>query len=537
MSAHRHIIQRPILEVELHAQVEEGEFQDQLTALFWQKLLPHIEKICDELSPPGTLHRIERMEIDLGSVPIQQFEERVLQKFVEQFAEKLTQEIQVQASKSSFSPLRDGTIPPSNPSVPALQTRIDPQSDLELLAYFMETGLLPWWVESTQTGFLKETMFRWAEQNAAHLLPSLTRWLSLGPQRHRLLTQFDSPHLHHLLTNLFATESPQAQSLIEKIKQTPSPQSPSLRTQWWAWVMDRAVEYHQHRPRSAALTVFQEKWQQFQQAEFSDISLFDLPSDNIPRPLSRSQKTKTEASPSVPTPPQAKQQEERSLPKASQQKEKLSSKNPAKTDATEEKDTEKSIPFDPTSPVSAPNQPKWNAPIPAKHRLFQTNEIYVQNSGLVLLWPFWERMLEGLGFIENRAFISEAAQHQAVYVLQTVATGQMESPEFLLPLNKILCGIPADSPLLPPEPFSESELASCDQLLEAVIAQVEILHNTSVNGFRGSFLVREGVLKPSADRWQLHVKSEAYDVILARIPWPYNFVKLPWMEHMIHVTW
>ena len=52
----------------------------------------------------------------------------------------------------------------------------------------------------------------------------------------------------------------------------------------------------------------------------------------------------------------------------------------------------------------------------------------------------------------------------------------------------------------------------------------------SVDGFRGTFLLRQGVLSTRDGAGLLRVERETYDVVLERFPWSWEWVKLPWME-------
>lgn len=61
--------------------------------------------------------------------------------------------------------------------------------------------------------------------------------------------------------------------------------------------------------------------------------------------------------------------------------------------------------------------------------------------------------------------------------------------------------------------------------------------NTSVNGFRGNWLVRDGLLTELEDKWELTVEKRAYDVLIHQSPFSFSIIKLPWMEKPLHVTW
>lgn len=75
------------------------------------------------------------------------------------------------------------------------------------------------------------------------------------------------------------------------------------------------------------------------------------------------------------------------------------------------------------------------------------------------------------------------------------------------------------------------------RLLTAVIERAPILRSMSLAGFRGSFLLRKGVLATRDGAWLSRVEREWYVVVLDRFPWSFGWVKLPWMEAPLRVEW
>jgi hypothetical protein len=74
-------------------------------------------------------------------------------------------------------------------------------------------------------------------------------------------------------------------------------------------------------------------------------------------------------------------------------------------------------------------------------------------------------------------------------------------------------------------------------MLTAVIANAPILRDMSIDGFRGSFLLRKGVLSVRDGAWLLRVERASYDVVLDRFGWGISWVKLPWMQAPLCVEW
>lgn len=168
----------------------------------------------------------------------------------------------------------------------------------------------------------------------------------------------------------------------------------------------------------------------------------------------------------------------------------------------------------------------------------ETEELFVGNAGLVILWPFLGHFFTRLGLLdEERRFKDLRARQRAAGLLQVAATQDASSPEYLLPLNKLLCGLGVTDVFDFGPPLLDSEAEECTGLLEAVIAQAPILHDMSVDGFRGTFLLRPGLLYARDGMWLLHVERQTYDVVLERFPWSWEWVRLPWMEAPLRVDW
>jgi hypothetical protein len=198
-------------------------------------------------------------------------------------------------------------------------------------------------------------------------------------------------------------------------------------------------------------------------------------------------------------------------------------------------------------PPQGPRQKAWQRPepaaapasgkVPGDSGLGVADELYIGNAGLVILWPFLPGFCERLGLLAGGRFKDRAAQQRAVGLLQHIASGADDWPEFLLPLNKLLCGLePIDTFDFGP-PLQDREAAECAALLDAVIAQAPILRDMSHSGFRGTFLLRAAVLSVRDAVWLLRVERQTYDLVLERFPWSWAWVRLPWMAAPLRVEW
>ncbi|SFM60814.1 hypothetical protein SAMN05428949_0156 [Chitinophaga sp. YR627] len=162
---------------------------------------------------------------------------------------------------------------------------------------------------------------------------------------------------------------------------------------------------------------------------------------------------------------------------------------------------------------------------------------YINNAGLILLHPYLSYCFDALELREGQQFKDEAAKHKAVQLIGYMAYGEEEIPEWDLVLPKILCGISPTEPVRRFVPLSEAEKDEANQLLSAVITHWNALGNTSPDGLRGNFLLREGKLEWKEEEWQLFVTQQAYDMLLNRLPWGFSVVGLSWMPWLIKTVW
>ena len=172
-----------------------------------------------------------------------------------------------------------------------------------------------------------------------------------------------------------------------------------------------------------------------------------------------------------------------------------------------------------------------NQPVFDKH-------ILVYNAGLVLYQPFLISFFDRLGLLENRKiFHSIHHQIRAVHLLQELAAPDSKHYEHLLLFNKILCGINILFPIGEKFTPTHTEKAETERLTKSLIANWDTIRNTSISGFRNSFVNRHGLLEQSQSDYILHVETKGMDILLDDIPWNIRLISFPWNNFIIHVDW
>lgn len=163
--------------------------------------------------------------------------------------------------------------------------------------------------------------------------------------------------------------------------------------------------------------------------------------------------------------------------------------------------------------------------------------VYVNNAGLVLLHPFLTFAFQRLGYVQAGQFVSPEAQIRAIHFLQYTVNMKEEHAEHELVLNKVLCNFPLEEPVPAELVLKEEEKQLSEEMLQVVLRQWERMQHTSVEGFRESFLAREGALWETEEAWFLRVEQRGYDLILQTLPWSMGMVKTSWMDKMLYTEW
>ncbi|MCD8079680.1 MAG: hypothetical protein LUF04_04480 [Bacteroides sp.] len=162
---------------------------------------------------------------------------------------------------------------------------------------------------------------------------------------------------------------------------------------------------------------------------------------------------------------------------------------------------------------------------------------FVENAGAVLLSPYLPVLFERMELTASGGFRDSDAQVKAAFLIQYLVWGDTLFPEADLLLNKVLTGLSPADPLPPEYTLSPLEKETADGLLRAVLQHWDKLSGTSVEGFRESFLQREGKLEYLPDQVLLTVESRVYDLLLDTVPWSYHPVRWSWMEKPLDVKW
>ena len=194
-----------------------------------------------------------------------------------------------------------------------------------------------------------------------------------------------------------------------------------------------------------------------------------------------------------------------------------------------------------TSTTSKPRRMAFSLEVD-KENNSEGQPVYINNAGLVLTGPFLPHLFETLDLLhlddEGRTSLrSREALSRAVHLLQYLVDGCTSAPEPLLVLNKILCGVPVSAPVDRDIEPAETERATCDHLLRAMIANWTTISNTSIAGLQETFFRREGKLERRDEGWKLRIQRKTVDVLVDQVPWTISVIFNRWMAQPLYVDW
>ncbi|HKJ43575.1 MAG TPA: contractile injection system tape measure protein, partial [Sunxiuqinia sp.] len=168
----------------------------------------------------------------------------------------------------------------------------------------------------------------------------------------------------------------------------------------------------------------------------------------------------------------------------------------------------------------------------------QKNISNISNAGVILIYPYLKTLFDRLNWLNNQEFVNEDCQSKALLITDYLTYGNRDVvPEHELVLNKILCGMEPRESLNPLAILTNVEKEEADDLLDSAIKHWSILKDTSPEGYRLSFLRREGILMFREGNWFLRVERKGFDMLLEHLPYTISIVRLPWMKNKLFVEW
>lgn len=502
-----HRIRRQILDLELPREAGAVALQRRVGRVFQEQVLPQLDALFDRIAPPDRYIRIEQLEIDMGVINEDYWEQ--------QFIEQCVRQIVRQVTEATFDP---GTA--EHPHVESLSPEA---RALEALRYFLEAGALPWYARNMALKTVEELVLHHINTDPAafsrDLLPLLKQNATV---RQRLCWQFSPAFVAAVIETALGL-APGWMSQAEQILQSVRGRKMNgpERLAFYRVLLDAtpAQGIQQQLPEAPWVTrLFYQSQSGAPETKAPSGAGSSLGvSDGEAPDTAGGMELPAEADPRVAeahAPDQTGWQTPQNQPLP-------------ETD------------WVPGHAQSVPPPPAQKNAGERPRRAPEAETLYIDHAGLVLLAVYLPPFFETLALTADKAFAGLEQQYRAVHLLHYLATGLENPEEPVLVLPKILCGIDIETPVPAEVPLLETEKTECNQLLEAVIRNWPVLKNTSPDGLRSGFLQRMGQLNrtESGMGWLLRPERLGQDLLLDRLPWTYSVVRLPWMASMVQVEW
>ncbi|MEM7373506.1 MAG: contractile injection system tape measure protein [Bacteroidota bacterium] len=528
MTDRQHIIRRVALELELpfshrKAYVVQEKLKGQVLEAL-NSVFMHMSSIKRE----GII-RIPQLVIDLGDVSMADFQQQLAKRCASQLQACLsTGEVQA-------SPVPDGRISKNR----TLQQLGKEDRHIEILLHFLLHASFPWWAnnlpwDSWET-ILKDLLA--SDRSGKKYTLRICQMLMEHPAAQRRLFEQFSPQF---LQTIWTTIRPQGHA-------SPARLAKSLLSE---------------TAKTERIATFMKDVRRFLNIDEKGLSAQKMACQEDGVQNKRTSKTKDEQIQVEPKteaflqhlPPGFQKErgerirkEKRQVNKSQTDREEVNSERPDNAHHTQQEDEN---PFSPlltrTSSSlhaftkSTPNSGTlWRIPDSRKKESTHEFGYYLSNAGLALILNCVPLLWQELGYLgPDRLFVSPECQERAIHLLQFMGTGETAFSEHELVLNKLVCGFPIEDPIRRSVDLTVFETESAETFLQQLIDEWGALKQTSPNGLRHNFLIRNGKLSEKHNHWLLQVEKAGYDpFLLNRLPWTLSIVKCRWMPKRLQVEW
>ena len=550
-----HRLHRLELEIETEEELFARRLIDRLSRLHREELEGLLDRVFSELSPPQHWHRIERLELELGTFAGDDLELQLPQRLEQALRRALASQIpppQPQSSPQSSPPSPRDSGQAASPTEAADPAHAKARAvigdrDLELLALFSATGTLPWWAPRHDRQLITVAIEQALAQPPQALAP-LLRQLAAQPGANPVA-----------LGRLLAAASPQQRPRLETavaaaLGAAPEPEAATT-AQQQTTAVEQATAMEDADAEAGAAAEARQRGLAIDAPEQPAASANSASSASpAPQPTSPPPPTTSLSLP----PPLALQ-----FPKATPMPAGLPAGLPAELSAElpsqRRGQGSKPVPSPPAraaeaaevSAVAPPSRTPAETPAPQPtapalqptasappNRTAVDDELAVDGAGLVLLWPFFETLFSRLELLtEAGLFGGEVQRQRAMALLGFLVDGDPDPPEWRLTLAKLLCGALPDGPYGLETPLSDAEQAEAEGLLQAVLVHGQGLFGEEPADLRQQMLQRPGLLSTRPGAWVLQLEHRQGDELVPQLPWSCEWIRLGWMEHPLQVIW
>lgn len=486
--------------------------QERVKECMQAEWVTEIERVLDKYSGPDVYLQVDRLDIKLDALPAQHWEKHFQERFIEALDRALSNygSKVVQMAANTANEVEDEPWGLRSASV----------QYQEAWMFFMQYGLLPWWMHQESAASLEEKLIAAIQQQPQRCVALWTRAWSENKIMVQRWVQQCSPELQRVvLDSLFGVKTTsmltgrEAMLLLKFSLSDRNVHLRKLQMLYWDVVLDSLLS---SSPQSSAGVIKQQMLERWDRWMGKPASITET---DILKRIEFGEDEGTMNNDVDPSPASShfSEQDSASLPATSSQ------------DASSQ-----------TNKTQQPDHPEKSE----KEKLHFTPDLglgehlLVKQAGVIILHPFLQYLFKDLQWLDEsgRSILPEFTS-RAMHLLEFMASGEEDVPEYEMTLLKLLCGLPLDAPLERNVQLTTEEKEKSLELLQAVIKHWSALGTVSPDGLRGNFLLREGKLIFADDHWQLLIAPKAYDILLNQLPWGIGIIKLPWMEQLLKVQW
>lgn len=474
--------------------------QDKVSELNKNDILPALSSICDKLVSPGQRIRIDKLELDLGSISPDKFDASVRDRILRQFEEQITSFIIKHPEVIETDPVtqdiqaEEGVLH-DGPSL----------SNLDLVCYFIEHGNVPWWAPTKELQ-LKQVISDVISQSPEIVYKRIQPLLRNKNVRLRIVELLSEKQFFSLIDPADTFNLQEVwKEIISFLKTNNIPKNAMLigNLQFFEAILNISNEgldntTKQKKIRNEIISLLFQIIRFANKPVSKDDFILKLKSKKILAAFLNLQ------------PQEITEIIDQHFEKRTEETRVLIEEE------EEENQQEKHLPD-----------------------IKVVEEIYleVKNAGLVILWPYLQMFFKELNLLNVKQFIDEPASWKAVHLLNFLATGNTTFAEEDCALNKILCGLAVTDFVPNGIEITESDKAECDNLLQSVIKNWTALKNSSVRGLQEGFLQRNGLIKEDPQGFIVEIERTSIDLLIDKLTWTISIIKLPWNKSTIHVKW
>lgn len=479
--AESHLIHKILVEGEADDEVSARRVSESAERELTGFIFPEMERIMDKMAGTSYL-MIDRLDLDVGPVPEDRFEEEFAGRLLQAFREKMENAVNEASigkyySRGERESVRAGKT--GDGEAPSTATADIDKAVSDTFLHWLNTGLLPWWSSPSGDWIREEIVSQSVKRNAEEVQRELVLIFVRNPLAiTRLILRYSAGFAVLLLLPLLAGR---VVVLLPELKE-------------WLFRIIRP-SMPGERPT-------------LQQATRLGNMLSDL-----------LRRAKIE-------------------PEELQAAEENAGFNKV-TNREEQEDLETHIPGIKWEERISDREGQKGTEEKKERRERETGAqgIYVAHAGLALLHPFIPAFFEEAGLLDGKKFRNETSRITGVMLLNFLVTGREEAMEHDMVMEKYLCGYPLEAPVEAHREWSGQIREEVLDLLSTVIRHWTALKSTTPEGLREAFLQREGKLERGLLQHRLTVDAKSFDILLDRLPWGIGVIRLPWMQQPLHVEW